>query len=157
MKLTKILAVVIAAVMLVIGCVSCAEAEKKVTVTLEFKGGICSKNANLFKFPITLKVSADDENGPSVLDVLHKFQDDNDVELKFENDVTLISYAGLEKGDKEDKTYMWEFLINGESPKAGKADTNYVKDGDVITYQFIEGVTNESGKTTWKIYEEAES
>ncbi len=120
---------------------SCAAADIKTKVHLTIRAG----DYTLFNQDVTVKTAADNTNGPSVLDVLHTVMDENNVPLELDGNI--LKKLGLYyETDYEGATYYWSFTINGEEPKAGKSDTNYLKEGDVVVYRFV--TMTGSGTTT---------
>ncbi len=113
---------------------SCVAADVKHTVHLTIKSGTYT----LYDKDVTVSVPADSENGPSVLDILNYLIDHEGTPITMDNAGTSVSKIGLYYNtDYQGVTYYWSFKINGAEPKAGKADTNYVVDGDTIEYSFV--------------------
>ena len=113
---------------------SCAEPEVKTTVHLTIVAG----TETVFDKDVTVKTAADNTNGPSVLDVLHYVMDNEDLDMALSSAGNTLEKAGIYYAcDYEEVTYYWAFDINDKAPDAGKADTNYLKEGDTVTYNFM--------------------
>ncbi len=83
-----------------------------------------------------------DGGAVTVLDAVTKALSDYGVEYTLDLTGMSISavagYAGgtLYCGEQTD-VFFWGYTVNGEEPTSGRAGTNYVWDGDVITYVIV--------------------
>lgn len=139
MKKRSLVAILLLAVMVVLSMSSCAEQDVKTTVNLTIKAGY-----ELYKNDVTVSTAADNTNGPSVLNVLHTIMDNEDVKLEFDKNNRLIKMGNYYETDYNGVSYFWEFKINGEVPKSGTAETNYVKAGDKIEYNLMAMISNDN-------------
>ena len=138
---------------------SCAEPDVKTTVKLTIKAG---KYTFLNEQAITVKTSPDNTNGPSVLDVIKAYMEDDNTTVDVRvSDTSLTRFGYYFETTYNDVDYYWSFTINGKEPKSGKANTNYVKADDVIVYTLVAMSFDENGKivvseydTDWRIFEE---
>ncbi len=135
---------------------SCAGAEEKVNTTVHVK--IEAGSVVYVDKDITLKTSADDENGPSVSDAIKYLIDNEDLTIELDKQGVSLMRVGdyfdttYEVKPEEDGkkpytiTYYWDYTVNGAAPSAGKADTNYLKDNDTLVYSFTAMVPNPDKK-----------
>lgn len=149
MKKRSIIAVLLLSAMVILSMSSCAEPDVKTTVHLTITVG-----TKLIDEDVTVSTSADNKNGPSVIDVLHYMVDNKNTPLEFnDKNNTLIRLGNYYSTDYDNVTYLWTYTINGVEPKEGKADTNYVKEGDKIEYSFMAMTETTPGSYEYKPYD----
>ncbi|MCD7747770.1 MAG: hypothetical protein LUI61_05490 [Firmicutes bacterium] len=83
-----------------------------------------------------------DGGGVTVLDAVTKALSEYGVEYTLDlTGMSISTVAGYAGGTlycgEETEIFFWGYTINGEEPSSGRAGTNYVWDGDVITYVII--------------------
>ncbi len=135
-KISIILALVLSIFMVfVLG--SCAEADVKTKVNIKFIVG--NQNPYLIDKEIVVKTSPDNENGPSVIDVIKTLMDTESINIELiENGerMSLGKFGAYYETTYEGISYFWSFTINGKDP-VGAANNNYLKEGDTIEYTFM--------------------
>ncbi len=130
---------------------SCAEPDVKTTVKLTIKAGAYTF---LNEQPITVLTSQDNTNGPSVLDVVKAYMEDDDTTVDVRVSDTSLTHFGMYYETSYNQVdYYWSFTVNGNEPKSGKANSNYVKDGDVIVYTLVAMSFDEKGKIVVSEYD----
>lgn len=135
MKKNRILALVLAVVMLGMVMVSCSKAEKvtvKGTVSLVIDG-----ETKFGPYEVTCEGTV--EEVPTVLQAVNEALVLN--EIASENDgmgLTSVTLDGTTyaKGNDETNIYSWYYTVNGAEPKAGRAGNNALVEGDEIVYIF---------------------
>ncbi|MCD8315147.1 MAG: hypothetical protein LUD44_05925 [Firmicutes bacterium] len=83
-----------------------------------------------------------DGGGVTVLDAVTKALSEYGVEYTLDlTEMSISTVAGYAGGTlycgEETEIFFWGYTVNGEEPSSGRAGTNYVWDGDVITYVII--------------------
>lgn len=135
MKKNRIMALVLAVVMLSMVMVSCNKAEKvsvKATVSLVVDG-----ETKFGPFEVTSEGTVD--AAPTVLQAVNEALILN--EIASENDgmgLTSVTLDGTvyAKGSDDVNIYSWYYTVNGAEPKAGRAGNNALVEGDEIVYIF---------------------
>ncbi len=133
MKLTRILSLVLAGILLVCALGSCGVAAPIIHVTLIIE------DPNDPELPIlNTEVELQTEN-PMVLDAFQEGCIVNEIAYTLTQDGSSVKdikdYADCTKNGL---TYYWFYLINDVEPLSGKANANPINDGDKITYQYME-------------------
>ncbi len=140
---------------------SCVTDADEIAVTLSIRAG----DEKIFNTKINI-VPTNDDGTCSVIDVVNNAIALYEVDIKLDtsgNSITKIknydstSIDGIE--------YYWMYKINDVEPTTGKANTNYVKDGDTIEYLFYfsePGATPQAQaktglyKSEWELFGEGE-
>ena len=132
MKLTRILSMVLAGIVLAFALVSCGgEPAKEVTVTLKIVGS--GEGDPVLDTQVTLDafITACDEN-----EIPYVLSDDN-ASVKDIQDFTNHT-------DENGIAHYWMYYINDVEPTSGKANANTINDGDVILYSYVSFDPSES-------------
>ena len=136
MKKFKLIALVLAVVMLSACFVACEKTEK---VTVNVTVSVLA-NDEILVAPIAVPVEAPVDDPATILDcVIHAFEL-NDVEF-VADEMSVTSIKGLADKVEGDRTYWWDFTINGAVPETGRAGTIAAKDGDVIVFTYFNELT----------------
>ncbi|MCD7943280.1 MAG: hypothetical protein LUH43_00045 [Clostridia bacterium] len=90
---------------------------------------------------VTVAVTIDG-GAVTVLDAVTKALSEYGVEYTLDlTGMSISTVAGYAGGtlyyDDETEVFFWGYTVNGEEPSSGRAGTNYVWDGDVITYVIV--------------------
>ena len=131
----RIIALVLSLMLVVCVFASCGggkTSENAVTVTVNFE----AKGEQIYTKEVT--VYADE---PTVLMAVQNLMDENDdIEITLEDFYGSLT-VGAVNDYANDDTSMWEFKIGDKdySEMSGRADTNIIKDGDVITWGYTAG------------------
>jgi len=134
MKLTRILTLALAFVMLALCAVSCGEPKIKVNVTVKI---IADDPANpVLDTPITIE-----STNPTVLEAVREALIVNEIPYNLTEDESSIldiqDYKDLAANQSGDGlVYYWMYYLNGEEPVSGKAADNPIAEGDVIEYVY---------------------
>ena len=127
MKMFRVLALVLACVMMVGMCVGCTSAND-ITVTLKF---ITADGTEYFNQEIKVNAEA-----PTVELAVNEANATYTSLLCSWSDLYELSLGDYPDTQLEDGTFMyWVFTVNGEEATA-KANEATIKDGDVITYTY---------------------
>ena len=127
MKKFRILALVLACVMMIGMCVGCTSAND-ITVTLKF---VLNDGSEFVTYE--LKVNAETPTVELAVNEANATYPDLGATW---SDRYELSIAGYPDTQLEDGTFMyWVFTVNGEEATA-KANEATIKDGDVITYTY---------------------
>ena len=131
MKLSRIFAMALAGLMLVVVLASCSAAAEPITVTLKV-------NCGDPEFPVILEVPVElQSNNPTVLDAVIEGFTINEIDYTLdsanESVVDIDEYKDY-TDTETNTTYYWYYTVNGVEPTTGKAYDNAVADGDVIEY-----------------------
>jgi len=140
MKKIKLVAFVLAAIMLSMCVVSCAKVEK-----IPVKGTISVVIEGETKFgPYEVTVEGTAEDMPTVLDAVMYALEMNEVPFEVDNQddpkgITSITLDGAEYATKTDDAniYGWTYTANGEEPKSGRMGVNLLNEGDVIVLTYF--------------------
>jgi len=134
MKLTRILTLALAFVMLALCAVSCGEPKIKVNVTVKI---IADDPANpVLDTPITIE-----STNPTVLEAVREALIVNEIPYNLTDDQSSIldiqDYKDLAANQSGDGlVYYWMYYLNDVEPTTGKAVDNAIAEGDVITYVY---------------------
>ena len=157
-KKTKIVAILMAVVMLSMSLASCAGGNK-MTVTVGIKLGedyidylyalnedneeyILPEEERTMLNDVSVEINYEEGEEISALRAFIEACANYDVSYELDSTETSVksvsSYAGVSVTDSENAdnnvTYFWSFTINGVEPTSGRAATNYVSDGDAIVF-----------------------
>ena len=134
MKLTRILALALAFVMFALCAASCGEPKVKVNVTIK----IIADNPDepILETPITVE-----STNPTVLEAVREALIVNEIPYNLTDDESSIldiqDYKDLSATQSGDGlVYYWMYYLNDVEPTTGKANTNTIAEGDVITYVY---------------------
>ena len=134
MKLTRILTLALAFVMLALCAVSCGEPKVKVNVTVK----IIADNPDepILDTPITIE-----STNPTVLEAVREALIVNEIPYNLTDDQSSIldiqDYKDLAANQSGDGlVYYWMYYLNDVEPTTGKAVDNAIAEGDVITYVY---------------------
>ena len=134
MKLTRILTLALAFVMLALCAVSCGEPKVKVNVTVK----IIADNPDepILDTPITIESTK-----PTVLEAVREALIVNEIPYNLTDDQSSIldiqDYKDLAANQSGDGlVYYWMYYLNDVEPTSGKAVDNEIAEGDVITYVY---------------------
>ena len=134
MKLTRILTLALAFVMLALCAVSCGEPKIKVNVTVK----IIADNPDepILDTPITIESTK-----PTVLEAVREALIVNEIPYNLTDDQSSIldiqDYKDLAANQSGDGlVYYWMYYLNDVEPTSGKAVDNAIAEGDVITYVY---------------------
>ena len=134
MKKFRILALVLACVMMIGMCVGCTSAND-ITVTLKF---VLNDGSEFVTYE--LKVNAETPTVELAVNEANATYPDLGATW---SDRYELSIAGYPDTQLEDGTFMyWVFTVNGEEATS-KANEATIKDGDVITYTYTAYVPEE--------------
>ena len=70
-------------------------------------------------------------------------------DMKYETDesevgeFSITSIGDYKEKTEGDYTYFWDYTLNGEEPKSGRAGTIIANEGDVIVYTYYKVLTEE--------------
>ena len=134
MKLTRILTLALAFVMLALCAVSCGEPKVTVNVTVKI---IADDPANpILDTPITIE-----STNPTVLEAVREALFVNEIPYNLTDDQSSIldiqDYKDLAANQSGDGlVYYWMYYLNDVEPTTGKAVDNAITEGDVITYVY---------------------
>ncbi len=135
----KIVSLVLALMLVVCVFAGCSnKSENAVTVTVNFE----AEGSQFYSKEVT--VYADD---PKVITAVQTLMDENDdIEIVVEEFFGSLTVASVNDYANDDSA-MWEFKVNNKdySEMSGRADTNSIKNGDVITWGYI--VSSEDAET----------
>ena len=130
MKLSRVFALAVAGIMLVLALASCGAAP--VEVTVKVTPDINDANSTIIDLPVTLTVA-----NPTVLDALIEACTITEYEYTLDNAaqsvVDIDQYKDYTDADTN-TTYYWYYTINGVEPTSGKASENAIANGDVVEY-----------------------
>jgi len=138
MKKIKLLALALAVLMLSACFIGCEKVEK---VSVEVTVSVIADD-NVYFGPSKITVEGPVDNPPTVLQAAVEAlalggmtYETNDFSI-----LTIGDYADKVEGEY---TYYWEYLINQEAPKEGRASTIQVQNGDVIVFNYVKVLTSE--------------
>lgn len=134
MKLTRILTLALAFVMLALCAVSCGE--PKVTVNVTVKIIADNPDEPILDTPITIE-----STNPTVLEAVREALIVNEIAYNLTEDGSSIldiqDYKDLSATQSGDGlVYYWMYYLNDVEPTTGKAVDNAIAEGDVITYVY---------------------
>ena len=138
MKKIKLLALAMAVLMLSACAIGC---EKVETVSVEVTVSVIADD-NVYFGPSKITVEGPADNPPTVLQAAAEALALGGMtyETSEYSVMTIGDYADKVEGDY---TYYWEYLINQEAPKEGRASTIQVQKGDVIVFNYVNVLTSE--------------
>ena len=138
MKKFKLVALVLAVVMLTACFVGC---EKKEKVIVNVTVSVIANDEVMFG-PVAVTLEGDAENPPTILQCVQEAFILNDV--PHENDeMAITSINNLADKEEGEYTYWWDYTINGAAPASGRAGTIAAQEGDVIVYTYTQVLTQE--------------
>ncbi len=141
MKFTRVLALALAAVCVMLTFASCGSVTApEITVTLKI---IADDPENPI---LNTEVKVQDEN-PTVLLAFREACIVNEIDYELTNDESSVRDIKEYKDYTESDTgivHYWMYYINDVEPTSGKANANTIADGDVITYSYVTFDPNES-------------
>ena len=138
MKKFKLVALVLAVLMMTACFVGCEKTEK---VALNVTVTVIAEDDVLFG-PVTIPMERPVDDMPTILEAVQEAFILN--EVAYENDdMAILSISGLADKVEGDYTYWWEYTVNGEAPTSGRAGTITVADGDIIVYNYVKVLTSE--------------
>lgn len=109
---------------------SCAEPDVKTKVNIKIVVG----GLQLDSKEITVKTSADNKEGPTVLDAVKVIMDSTDAKIELDAKGTALArYGAYYETKYKDVTYFWNCAVNDKD--ASGAD--HIKEGDSIVYTFM--------------------
>jgi hypothetical protein len=81
--------------------------------------------------------SADDTNGPTVIDLLYAIIEQDRATVTISEDGTTVDMIAIYPNNTvvEGVDYFWTFQINGKDV-AGNENENFLKEGDTVVYSF---------------------
>ena len=134
MKLTRILTLALAFVMLALCAVSCGEPKIKVNVTVKILAD--NPDEPILDTPITIE-----STNPTVLEAVREALIVNEIPYNLTDDQSSIldiqDYKDLAANQSGDGlVYYWMYYLNDVEPTTGKAVDNAIAEGDVITYVY---------------------
>ncbi len=130
MKLSRVLAIAMAGIMLVLALASCGA--EPITVTVKVTPDINDSDSTILDMSVTLNMS-----NPTVLDAFIEGCTIAEYEYTLDDAAQSVVDIDVYKDytDSEtNTTYYWYYTINGTEPTSGKASENVVADGDVVEY-----------------------
>jgi hypothetical protein len=132
MKFTRVIALMIVGIMLVLSLASCGEVVPEIKVTLK----IVADDPDNPILNTEVKLQTKD---PTVLDAFIEGCTINEIPFKLTSDNTAVQDIKDYKDytDADNIAHYWMYLINDVEPTSGKANANSIKDGDVILYQYL--------------------
>ena len=135
----RILALMLVCVFALSAFCSCATIEPDVNVTLKFvTGDDVVFNQKIAVAPVDGQVTVIQ----AVNEAIAQF---GLTDIVVSDNGYSITKAGIYKeGMIDGMQFYWMYDINGVEPETGKANTNTVAEGDVITYTFYYSVKNEA-------------
>ena len=140
MKLTRILSMVLAGIVLAFALVSCGgEPAKEVNVTLKIVGS--DEGDPVLDTQVTVKAA-----NPSVLDAFITACDENEIPYVLSDDNASVKDIQdfTNHTDENGIAHYWMYYINDVEPTSGKANANTINDGDVILYSYVSFDPSES-------------
>jgi len=135
MKLTRILTLALALVMLALCGVSCGEPKVTVNVTLQIIDEKDPSNP-ILETPVTVESVK-----PTVLEAVREALFVNEISYTLdESEMSIVDideYKDLDATKSGDGlVYYWMYFINDVEPASGKAGDNTINEGDVIKYVY---------------------
>ena len=137
MKKIKLLAMAMAVLMLAAFAVGCNNVEM---VSAEVTVSVIAEDNVLFASKVTVEGPAD--NPPTVLQAAAEARATGGMTYDTSEHTLMTVGDYADKVDGEYTCY-WEYTINGEAPKEGRASTIQVKSGDVIQFTYVKILTSE--------------
>lgn len=132
MKLTKIMSLILVAIFILGTMSSCVTDAAEISVNLIIKAG----DDRIFNSTVKFAVTSEDGTA-TVINIVNEAIAMYELDIELETSGSSIKRVKNYKETQIDDTlYYWFYTINGVEPTSGKADTNTVKDGDIIEYVF---------------------
>ncbi len=132
MKISRILALALAGIMLIFTLASCSAAAQPITVTVKITPDVNDPDSTILDMAVELQ-----SNNPTVLDAFIEgctiAEFDFTLDAAGESVVDIDEYKDYTDAETN-TTYYWYYTVNGVEPESGKAYDNAVADGDVIEY-----------------------
>lgn len=132
MKISRVFALAMAGIMLVLALASCGAVAEPITVTVKITPDINDPQSTILDLAVELQ-----SNEPTVLDAF--IEGCTIAEFDFVLDAAGESVVDIDQykdytDTETNTTYYWYYTVNGVEPEIGKAYDNVVADGDVIEY-----------------------
>ncbi len=132
MKFSRVLTLAVAGIMLALCLASCGAVAPEINVTVKIVAG---------EETILDAVVPIQSNEPTVLEAFQEACIVNEIDYVLTEDgasvLDIEEYKDLSaEASGDGLVYYWMYLLNDQEPKSGKANTNLIADGDVITYQY---------------------
>lgn len=135
MKITRVIALSLALIISAFAFVSCGEKAPEapeINVTVQIRTGE-TDDTMILNDPVKVQV----EN-PTVIDALVAASIQYDIDYNLSDDGKSIKDILTYREEMVDDTiYYWFYEINGKEPTSGTASTNFIADGDTITYKYV--------------------
>ena len=135
MKITRVIALSLALIISAFAFVSCGEKAPEapeINVTVQIRTGE-TDDTMILNSPV--KVQAEN---PTVIDALVAASIQYDIDYNLSDDGKSIKDILTYREEMVDDTiYYWFYEINGKEPTSGTASTNFIADGDTITYKYV--------------------
>lgn len=135
MKITRVIALSLALIISAFAFVSCGEKAPEapeINVTVQIRTGE-TDDTMILNSPVKVQV----EN-PTVIDALVAASIQYDIDYNLSDDGKSIKDILTYREEMVDDTiYYWFYEINGKEPTSGTASTNFIADGDTITYKYV--------------------
>ena len=138
MKKFKLIALALAVLMLSACFVGCEKTEK---VTVNVTVSVFANDEILVQ-PLAVPVEAPVDDPATILDCVRHAFELNAIEFEA-NEMSITSIQGLADKVEGDRTYWWDFTINGAIPETGRAGTITANEGDVIVFTYSNELTSE--------------
>ncbi len=160
----KLMAFVVVAMMLATMLCSCGGSKMNVTVGIKLgedyitymydkniddENFIIPQEDRVFLNDVSIEIPYDEGAQVSALDAFINACAEYDLAYTLddaEQSVKAVrSYSGFSGQDAEGTvlTFFWTYTINGVEPTSGRANTNYVKDGDKIVFSLVSASAND--------------
>ena len=151
------------AVIFVVGTFSsCVTDSSEIGIQLVIRAG----DERIFNTNVKLQPTKEDGTC-SVIDVINNAIAIYEVDVKLDSTASFISkIKNYGETSIEGIEYYWMYTINGTEPTSGRADSNFVKDGDTVEYLFYytdpgsnPPATMKTGpyKSEWELFGEGEA
>ncbi len=141
MKFSRILALAVAAVMLVLTFASCNATAPTINVTLKITPNVDPEFPTILEVNVPIK-----SENPTVLEAFIEGCVVNQIDYTLTDDelgvLDIDEYPDTITDDGV--SHYWIFTLNGTEPEAGRASDIAIKDGDVIEYIYIEYVPEDT-------------
>ena len=141
MKFSRILALCMVAVMLVLSCASCAATAPTINVTLKITPNVDPEFPTLLEVQVPIK-----SENPTGLEAFVEGCIVNQVDYALTDDelsvLDIDEYPDIIGNDGVSR--YWIFTLNGVEPEKGRASDIAIKDGDVIEYIYVEYIPEDT-------------
>ncbi len=138
MKLTRVFALAIAAVMLALSLASCGTVAPEITVTVEIYSN-SPEAATEDDLVLNVQQSIQSE-APTVFEAVTEALIVNEIAYVASDDMmSLVDIKDFKDYTEADTgiAHYWMYYLNDVEPTSGKAGTNAIADGDKITYYYV--------------------